>query len=152
MSRLNIIVVMLAVGATLLALTGCGGAYGTIHQDGIVTRMFNEGNLPDDYTYYYTGRQTIPYAIIGLKPGYVQDSRIWVQIDHRTPQFAKMVNHLWESQGEADIFFKPQGAYILSSSGESVGIWYSYYSYAPVQDKGNGRLTIHSPYIPTRWN
>ena len=141
-----------ALAVILLSLAGCAGNYGMINQADTVTRMFNEGNLPDDYTYYYTGRPSIPYAIIGLKPGYVQVSKMWFRVDPRDPRFVKMVHNLWESQGELGVLYQPQGAWIRTASGETAGIWYSYYPSAPVEDRGDGRLTIHSPYLPTRWN
>ncbi len=142
----------LGIALVVLVFSGCGRLYGGLSGSTTVTRMFSNGNLPSDYLYYYTGRSTVPYAVIGLKPGYVQVSRMWQKMEYGSAEFKRMIRNIWEPLSEREALFQPEGAYILSAGGETIGIWYSYYPFTTVEELENGRFKIYSPYIPNRWN
>jgi hypothetical protein len=108
--------------------------------------MFSEGNLPNDYAYYYNGRDHIPYAVIGISPQYRHVSRFWDRVDPASDKFRHMVNNIWEPYGE----YETRGAYILDNQGNRIGIWLANYSYTTIALHPDNEVTVYSPYVPRR--
>lgn len=125
-------------------LTGCASGYGRLQHTDEVTQMFRSGDLPQDYVYYYNGRDHIPYAIIGVSPDYRHTSDHWRQVDPKSAEFRYMVEHLWQPYG----YHYPSGAYILDDSGKRIGIWWARYYYTTVALGENNEVTVYSPYRP----
>ncbi len=128
----------------VVALTGCAAGYGHIKHDDDVTRMFKSGDLPQDYVYYFNGRDHIPYAIIGISPEYRHVSRLWQEVDPKSDEFRHMVENMWQPAGG----YYTTGAYILDRNGNRIGIWWAKYDYATVELGQDKEVTVHSPYRP----
>ena len=125
-------------------LTGCGSGYGRLQHHNEVTRMFSTGDLPQDYVYYYNGRDHIPYAIIGLSPGYRHVSKFWEKVDPNSERFRYMVEHMWQPYQ----YYESVGAYILDMNRNRIGVWFAKYYYTVVELGPDKAVTVHSPYKP----
>ena len=126
--------------------TGCSSGYGRLRHDDQVTKMFAEGRVPQDYTYYFNGRDHIPYAVIGISPDYRHESKFWDSVDPSSDAFRHMVDNIWEPFGE----YETRGAYILDNQGNRIGIWLAKYSYAVIELRADNQVTVYSPYRPKR--
>lgn len=107
-------------------------------------RYVDKETLPD-YNYYYTGRSNLPYAVIGVDPGYEINSRFWNKIETKD-MVTEKVGELMPVHP-----YDMNTARILDKDGKQIGIWFSYYP-GTVVKLGQGRsLIVYSPYKPTRW-
>ena len=127
-------------------LTGCAAGYGRIQHDDEVTRMFTSGDLPQDYVYYFNGRDHIPYALIGISPEYRHISNLWDEVDPKSDEFRSMVDNMWQPAGQ----YYTSGAYILDNNGNRIGIWLAKYHFATVELGQDNEVTVHSPYRPNQ--
>jgi hypothetical protein len=114
--------VILVIAASVLAmLSGCSTQnYGRFALDARVSRDFREGAVQPQYQYYYAGRDTMPYAVIGIDAGYTIPSRYWIPFKPQPGQLKKMSANIY---GEVD--YSPYGAHILDPDGNIIGVWYS---------------------------
>ncbi|BBO69087.1 hypothetical protein DSCA_30170 [Desulfosarcina alkanivorans] len=106
--------------ALVLTLTGCMTHYGHFSLDARVRQAFQAGSVQPEFQYYYTGRETMPYAIIGIDRGYTVPSRYWIPFSPRPDQLKAMSANIYR-----EIRDLPYGAYILDPAGQTIGIWYS---------------------------
>ena len=125
--------------------SACGGNYGYLQSSRDITGNFMQKQFNPEYTYYYTGRSAIPYAIVGIKKAYVLDSVFWTPIDNASGELSRLTERLYGSD-----FKKPYGAGIFDPTGKRAGIWYSVYASTRVQFGPDNRINVFSPYIPTR--
>lgn len=110
---------MLAALFLLSGFTGCDN-YGKLQRDQSLTKAFQNYQVDDGYTYYYLGRNNLPYAIAGIDPRYTLKSEFWQPVEPKTEQFKIMIYWIW-----TDHNYEPYGAYIIGAGGEKVGIFYS---------------------------
>lgn len=110
---------LLAALTLFSGFTGCDN-YGKLQHDPSLTKTFQNYQVDEGYTYYYLGRNNIPYAIAGIDPRYTLKSEFWQPIEPKTEQFKIMINWIW-----ADYNYEPYGAYIIGPDGKKVGIFYS---------------------------
>ncbi|WP_319523172.1 hypothetical protein [uncultured Desulfosarcina sp.] len=85
-----------------------------------VTNAFETGTVEPDLDYYYAGRDTMPYAIMGIDRQYQVPSRYWISFDPQTEQLKKMSGNIYGKDR-----YDPYGAQIRDTEGKIIGIWYS---------------------------
>lgn len=135
-------VVLLA--AMLGLLLGCAGGYGRLEKGPEVTAAFVEHRLPSDHRFYYTGRDSMPYAIVGIRNEYRFESKFWRPIDPESEAFQKMVKTPYGYQQN-----QVRGAFLIGPDGERVGMWYSAYDFASFRVTEDRAVYVRSPYNPT---
>lgn len=112
--------------------------------------MFVANSVPSDFKYYTNGRDQMPYAIIGIKPGVSHETQLWQSVEPNTEDFADKVKFIY-NPNDWDKLDPAQGAWILDPSGTRVGIWYSRYPRTTVKVT-NGILYVLSPFHPNAWD
>ncbi|BBO76412.1 hypothetical protein DSCW_38290 [Desulfosarcina widdelii] len=110
----------IVLAALLLMLTACGSHYGNFSLSGEVTHAFETGTVQPDLDYYYAGRDTMPYAIMGIDRRYQVPSRYWIPFDPQPEQLKKMSGNIYGKDR-----YDPYGAHIRDTEGKIIGIWYS---------------------------
>jgi hypothetical protein len=123
-----------------LIAAGCVGTYGRLHWDAQVTTAFQNHNFQQDYNYYYYGVGNRTFAIAGISPDYHMESRMWRDVEEGTPEFKGLVSRAWENSYYKP--YDPQGAQILDTEGQQVGIWYSSLRYVTVKFADNNRIIL----------
>jgi hypothetical protein len=124
--------------------SGCmGGAYGRLNGDPDTTRAFSQNQMIPGYHYYYVGRASIPYAIVGIKDEYVFISKFWKPISPGSSEFGKIVGRVYGSGSSS-----PKGAKIVGPDGDLVGYWFSTATRATIEFKPDKRVIVYSPYSP----
>ena len=111
----------LFAGAVLaIALSGCLQNYGRFSRDAQVSQAFRSGSVPPELNYFYAGRETMPYAIMGIDPRYTNPSSLWIAFEPQPEQLQKMSANIYGRDQ-----YDPYGFNILDPNGKFVGIWFS---------------------------
>ncbi len=104
----------------MLMLVGCNTNYGRFINSAEVDLSFRRGDHQPDYQYFYAGRDTMPYAIIGIDRTYTVPSRYWIPFEPEPDTLKKMTGNMyWKDR------YNPYGSQILAPDGTIIGVWYS---------------------------
>ena len=122
-------------------ISGCFENYGRLKHNANVTRDFQTYQVDPNFKYYFYGRRSMPYAIVGIDREYHMRSRVWREVDHDTKEFQKMIFWVWDDNIPYTRFPR-SGAHITDPNGKKVGIWYSSIWYAAVRFDKNNRIVI----------
>jgi hypothetical protein len=124
---------------TAAGLTGCLQNYGRLKTNPAVTEAFKNSRMLDEYRYYYSGRENVPTAIIGVDPKYGFESELWRPIASTPEALKKMVERIPEFDNPA------RGADILTPQGDVAGVWYSRTPRTVVRLENN-QLIVYPPH------
>ena len=138
----KIITIVLVLTVITVSTIGCDN-YGKLRRDKELTRAFEKHTLSNGFTYFYYGRDNMPYAIIGIGSEYTLKSELWRTVDFQTERFKKMVAWIW-----TDHNYTPYGAYMLGPGGKKVGIWYSSINHATVDVNETQKTIVVIPDKP----
>lgn len=107
--------------ALLLFLAGCAPTnHGRFKLNDQVGQAFREGRVDPGFRYYFAGRETMPYAIIGIDAAYTVPSKFWIHFEPDAEQLKQMSNNVF-----GRLTSLPYGAYLLGPDGNVIGIWYA---------------------------
>jgi hypothetical protein len=126
--------------AMLTVLTGCmqQANYGGFSRDDQVSHAFQSGAVPAELKYYYTGRDTMPYAIMGIDPEYTVPSKYWIAFKPEPEKLKNMSSNIYGHNRD-----NPYGFNILAPDGTPVGIWFSNLRFSNVRiDQENRTLEV----------
>ncbi|MCG8532611.1 MAG: hypothetical protein MI749_18390, partial [Desulfovibrionales bacterium] len=130
----------------IMVLFGCSWNHGDLKHNPVWLSQSHSKTLPTQLNYYYCGRSSIPYAVVGIDKEWNFDSKFWVK--------AKDMDHVYYLIGNLSDLHTHSGkkiaSDILDTRGNRIGIWFSYYNYSPVEvDAKNKRVGIVNPYNPS---
>ena len=108
------------IAVLMVMVTGCTKNYGRFAKNSEVDIAFRQGDLKSDYQYFYSGRDTMPYAIIGIDRGYTVPSRNWIHFEPESEQLRKMAENIY-----CKIHYDPAGYNIQDRDGNIIGVWFS---------------------------
>jgi hypothetical protein len=139
-------VIMLSLIIGIVGLAGCSTMYGKISYNPELVKSFQTKSELPDYQYYFIGRANLPYAVIGIDKEYPYtfNDRFWSPIQTRE-EVLKKIDKL---EYAPDNDYRLIGADMLDASGQKIGIWYSFYSYAVIKQSPDNVLDIFDPYKP----
>ncbi len=131
----------------LVIFTGClGGGWGRLKHSQDLMVSYQGKTLPETLNYYYCGRSSIPYAVIGIDQAYTFEGKSWLKIESTDDLYYKIGNL---SDLEPDLTTM-SGKDILGPDGRVIGLWFSYYSSTGVRvDEENGIVEVFNPYKPS---
>lgn len=135
----------------IFALSACAGNYGRVQKNDKVDQIFTSYQVLDDYRYYFSGRENLPEAILGVHQDYTLETTQWTQVSLTQEQLKEWVDVLY-------FYFHdlphnhPYGSVILDPSGKQMGIWYSIWDYTPVIFKEDKVVQIYPPIMPDPLN
>jgi hypothetical protein len=115
----------------VIFILGCLENYGRLKRSTDVKKMFETGQLPSEYNYYFHGRRSQPYAVMGLEPDWTLRSKIWRKVELNTEEFKHMTKWIWE-----DVGYDRQGKYgaqILDPEFVKIGIMYTAVWFATIK-------------------
>lgn len=135
----------LVLPIALLIMTGCAGSYGKLQFNPGLVSLYKEGALPKDYVYYYCGRSSLPYAVVGIDKAYGFNDRLWFKIQSEQQVYEK-ISHLSNLHVNSGPLASSN---ILDENGQKIGVWFSYYRHSPVRvDPETRVVTVFNPYNP----
>jgi hypothetical protein len=110
----------LCIVCTLIFIGCAQGNYGHFRLDAGVGQAFRDGTVQSGYQYYYSGRETMPYAIIGVDKVYQVPSKYWVAFDPEPQTLKKMSGNVYGA-----FTLQVYGAHLVAPDGQPIGVWYS---------------------------
>lgn len=127
--RLPLILSLFTTMILLTGFTGCAqrANYGGFSKDDQVGHAFRSGTVPAELNYFYTGRDTMPYAIMGIKPSYTVPSQYWIAFEPKPEQLRNMSSNIYGKNR-----YDPYGFNILDPDGSPIGIWFSNLNHASI--------------------
>ena len=135
---------VLLVVAGVFLLSGCAidfSKYGEYQRKWGVTGMFERGDFPSDYTFYYAHTSSHPKALIGIDPAYALDSHLWTRVDPAE------IKHLKENMWiRGDYWSHLYGSQILDPKGKAIGIYYSKKAGGPIVMGPDNKVIVHLPW------
>ena len=114
---------LLLVAVAFMASCAGTGNYGKLVPDDNVKKTFETYQLPPNHTYYYSGPDAFPRAIIGIKTEYRLESKFWKPVDLTKTQLKRWLEMGGRSRD--DYYPNKNGADILAPDGGKIGIWYA---------------------------
>jgi len=138
----NALLTTLAIFLVLMILPGCLGSYGRLNSNPDLTVAFRDRQALPDFNYYYTGRENLPYAVVGIDPRYEFQDRVWHPIETKEEIYRKAASvTAWDEQWA-------RGKDILDAEGNRIGVWFSYYDTTTVKLGPDNKVAVYSPYTP----
>lgn len=131
---------------------GCAGLlagkYGSMVPDGKASAAFESFQLSAGVTYYVSGSDEYPNAMLGLNREYTLDSTLWKRIEPTPARFRDLVLQM---QARAwQIGQRHYGFAVVDDQGRQIGIWYSILAArTPVVMKEDRHVEIYTPDIDT---
>jgi len=123
-----------------LVLFGCGAHYGKISNVHTISPEYATVQLNPDYRYYYTGRFTVPYAIIGLDKAYTLSSKMWSELEIEPEELMILASYLY-LPGNSQAY----SGDILDPAGKRIGVWYSRWHTTTVKMEDSNRVLVFPP-------
>lgn len=132
----------------MFAAAGCAAShlarYGSIIPDTEVTKAFETYHPDPDLTYYISGSEVYPNAIMGLRKGYTLDSTLWKKRE-MTPQMLR--EFAMNMQRKALVI---HGFALVDDKGKRIGVWYSILSATTsLRMKNDHTVVIPTPALGT---
>lgn len=122
--------------------------YGSIIPDAAVTKDFEAFQINPDMNYYYSGADTHPNAIMGLKKNYALDSGIWKPIEAQPKVLKEMVTGM---KTKVLVAGTSQHGFIMKDDkGQQIGVWYSMLGVNTVIKTGkDNTVMVYPPALNT---
>lgn len=140
-----IFILILALFTLLPLLFGCtSGRYGRLDFDMSVNDTFESGRILADHTYYYSGPEAEPWAIMAIDDRYQLASGLWNKIDLTAEQLDRWMRRI-DNRYRFKTFYR--GAVIRDQEGERIGLWYSPWDWTVIRRGEGNEVTIYTPDV-----
>ena len=134
---------VIGLGLLFLLCSCITSNYGKLQPSPEITKIFDEDRILSDHSYYYSGLQGVPDAIVGIQSNYSLKSKRWQQVDLTSLLLRKWVDRMTYVHTVT-----PRGAWILDPDGNRIGVWYSARHQATVRVEQGNRVVIFPPLPP----
>ncbi|MCG8553055.1 MAG: hypothetical protein MI799_21820 [Desulfobacterales bacterium] len=149
--KTNLTHVGLKITASLVILffliaAGCGiHSAGHMKHSPELMEQYRERTLPKQLSYFYCGRENLPYAVVGIDPAYAFETKLWFPIEFG-PELYRKIDHLSNLEpGQRRKYART----IIGPAGKVIGVWFSfYYSTGVIVDDVNHKIKVFNPYKP----
>lgn len=149
--RINLIHLGLQIIVSLALLfffipAGCGlNKAGHMTHSPVLMEQYREKLLPEQFSYFYCGRENLPDAVVGIDPAYTFETKLWFPVKSG-PDLYRKIDHLSDLEpGQNRMYAKA----IIGPAGNTIGAWFSfYYSTGMIVDHVNHRIQVFNPYKP----
>lgn len=140
-----------------ILLAGCAASQnqGKLVRTGEVTQFIESATVLPGYTYYFTGPEAEPDAIIAIDNRFTLQSKYWIKVDDVAEQLKSWNRYIDNdyripNEQEGPWFLSPfyRGAWIMTPDGSQAGLWYSRHDYTVVQFPDPSTIIIHAPIVP----
>lgn len=117
--------------------------YGKLQRSPEITKIFDDHRILAEHSYYYSGLQGVPDAILGLHNNYTLKSKLWQAVD-----FDSQLLKTWVNRMAYVHLVTPRGAWILDPEGHRIGVWYSARHQTTVRVEKDNHVFIAAPLPP----
>ncbi len=106
-------------------MASCAGTgnYGKLVHNDKVKKAFETYQIPLNHTYYYSGPDALPRAVIGVRNEYHLESKYWKPVELTQ----KLLKRWFEivNASRNGFTLNQNGSDILTPDGRQIGIWYA---------------------------
>lgn len=110
-----------------------------------VAQLVEAGTVLPDHTYYYTGPEAEPDAIIAINNRYELKSKYWIRVENAKEKLADWNYFIDNSTRFAHAY---EGARIMTPDGQEAGIWYSRDDHTVVRFPDDSSIIVYKPVVP----
>ncbi len=135
-------IILLALG---LFLSACSTRFVHFKEDPAVSRALESHTVLPGYNYYYSGSDTIPVAILGVRKEYNLTTELWHPIKLTQAQLKEWMDMIDNAYRERIMMYR--GKYIFTEDGKEIGIWYSPMEWTTVRVGPDNSVEIYTPPI-----
>ncbi len=97
--------------------------YGSFIPDEAVTSSFETFQFDPDVSYYFSGSDVCPNAIMGLKKSFALDNSLWKPLTTNSEKARDQIQMMQLKAGETGSSL--QGFIMMAANGLPIGLWYS---------------------------
>jgi len=129
-----------------LIIGGCAVSpyQGKFVRDGKVDSLIGSATVLPEYTYYYTGPEAEPDAIVAIDNKYTFTGKYWIKVaDADVKEKLQWWNWLIDNNNR--IKYSYSGYRIMTPEGKQAGIWYSKYDYSVARFPGGSTMILYTP-------
>jgi hypothetical protein len=141
--KINRLFTVIGLGLLFLLFSCTTSNYGKLQPSPEITKIFDDYRILSDHSYYYSGLQGVPDAIVGIQTGYSLKSKTWQPVDLSSQMLNKWVYRMTSVH-----LVTPRGAWILGPDGHRIGVWYSARHQATVRVEQGNRVVVVPPLPP----
>ncbi|MDH3800344.1 MAG: hypothetical protein OES70_16970, partial [Desulfobacterales bacterium] len=110
--KLHRLSTVIGLGLLFLLCSCATSNYGKLQPSPEITKIFDDDRILSDHSYYYSGLQGVPDAIVGIQSNYSLKSKRWQQVDLTSLLLRKWVDRMTYVHTVT-----PRGAWILDPDG-----------------------------------
>jgi len=128
--------------------------WGKIVQAGEATQLVESATVLPDHTYYFTGPEAIPDAVIAIDNRFTLQSKYWIKIDdvaEKLKDWNRYIDnaHSFESSNiRTRMMIRYGGFWIMTPDDKQAGLWYSRHDNTVIQFPDPSTIIIYAPVIP----
>lgn len=126
-----------------VALSGCATSGARLDRSQEVFDSFISGTVLPGYTYYTTGMQNNPDAILGIRDGVTLRTERWLKRDMTEPLLRQLVGQMNTTYGAMGAGLL--GSAVLNDKGERIGLWYSVVGLTVVEMISDTEVRVSPP-------
>jgi len=113
----------------LLSSAACASSlfknYGRIEPNGVVTSAFEKYQVNPKYSYFISGSEVYPNAIIGLDKAYALEPDLWKPVEMTPKKLRELVQYMHDKVTALGFGLTLHGFVMLDDKGKQIGVWYS---------------------------
>ncbi|MBL6996663.1 hypothetical protein [Desulfobacula sp.] len=140
--RIPLLVSCILFVVVQVAFAGCSGSYGRLKPSLEIEKMFEEHKVLADHSYYFSGSDVNPNAVIGIDNNYTLNSKLWKPVNPTSEQLKDWIDNMTHYRGYA---LTNYGSVILDSTGKRLGVWYSPWNWTTVKMESAKSIVVHTP-------
>ena len=135
---------LIALLALLLAITACGQPAYIFHEDLRINEALESYRPLPGYTYYYSGPEDFPLAILGIRPEDRPKKEFWIPVDLTEKKLQGWMEVI--DNPHRNLKTRYHGKVIRTTEGEEIGIWYSPQEWSTVRLGADREVEIYTPF------
>jgi hypothetical protein len=133
----------LALLALLLLAAACGRPAYIFREDLRINEALESYRPLPGYTYYYSGPEEFPLAILGIRPEYRLKKGFWIPVELTEKKLRRWMETI--DNPHRNLRTRYHGKVIRTAEGEEIGIWYSPQEWSTVRLGADREVEIHTP-------
>lgn len=141
-----IIMTVLVIVAVFLILFGrrIRAQYGSLKPSAEIGTNFEQYRENPNLTYYSSGPDIYPTAVMGIEKVVTLDSKLWKKRTFKDEEFKKLIQGMQHKVSQLNL--RLHGFAVIDKEGKRVGEWYSVLGiHVVIKTTAPGRLSITTP-------
>jgi len=126
-----------------LAVAACGRPAYIFREDLRINDALESYHPLPGYTYYYSGPEDFPLAILGIRPEYRLKEEFWTPVELTENKLQRWMETI--DNPHRNLKTRYHGKVIRTAEGEEIGIWYSPQEWSTVRLGADREVEIYAP-------